>query len=129
MMSLNVLIVDDDSVNRFLLRKRLMISQIHNNPLCFDNGLEALNFLTGSSLDGEIIVFLDLNMPIMNGWEFLEKIEKIKLSNKIKVFVISSSVDKCELEKVQLFNTVLKTFPKPILNQHITLIKNELMAS
>ncbi|WNH10475.1 response regulator [Thalassobellus suaedae] len=128
-MSLNILIVDDDSVNRFILKKKLMLSQIHDNPLCFENGLEALNYLTNSSFDGDIIVFLDLYMPIMNGWEFLERIEKINLSKKIKVYVTSSSIDTFELEKVCLFNTVLNTFSKPISNQHMTLVKNELMAS
>jgi len=128
-MDLNVLIVDDDSVNRFLLKKRLVLSEIHDSPLCFENGLEALNFLTNSSLDGDIVIFLDINMPLMNGWDFLDNIEKTSLSKKIKVFIISSTVTKSELQKANYYKTVLKTFPKPILNQHITLIKNELMAS
>jgi CheY-like chemotaxis protein len=65
-------------------------------------------------------------MPVMDGWSFLEHIENMKLSKNIKVFIISSSTDKCELQKASQFKTVLNNYTKPILNEHLAAIKTEL---
>ena len=62
------------------------------------------------------IIFLDLNMPVMDGWEFLNEFLKIKnnLNKKITLYVVSSSIDPRDLERVKSFNMVTDYLIKPI---------------
>ena len=62
------------------------------------------------------IIFLDLNMPVMDGWEFLNEFIKIKnsLHKKITLYVVSSSIDPRDLERAKSFNLVTDYLIKPI---------------
>ncbi|MGB3145956.1 MAG: response regulator, partial [Maribacter sp.] len=75
------------------------------------------------------VIFLDLNMPIMNGWEFLEEFEKLPNHNlkKAIIYIISSSVDPRDLERFKNYRQVNNYILKPItpndLEAVITAIK------
>jgi CheY-like chemotaxis protein len=62
------------------------------------------------------IIFLDLNMPVMDGWEFLGEFVKIKnnFDKKISLYVVSSSIDPRDLERAKSFNLVTDYLIKPI---------------
>ena len=98
-----------------------MMSQINfcNEIYVFKNGQEAIIALT-EMLEEEIllpsVIFLDLNMPIMNGWEFLDdfiKIPKYKRGH-VTVFIVSSSIDPRDMERVKTYKAVNKFLVKPI---------------
>ncbi|MRI01444.1 response regulator [Kriegella sp. EG-1] len=112
-------IIDDDDI--FIYGTKRIIQEVDfcEEILVFNNGQEALaEFinLTESGKELPSIIFLDLNMPIMNGWEFLEEFTKIENNNKDKVivYIISSSVDPRDLERVGnyeiIHNYILKPF-------------------
>jgi len=89
--------------------------------LIFKNGLEALEYfkiiLTNMSEEKlPDIIFLDLNMPVMDGWEFLGEFIKIKnqFDKKITLYVVSSSIDPRDLERAKSFNLVTDYLIKPI---------------
>ncbi len=87
--------------------------------LKISNGLDAIEGLTELTEKGDVllsVIFLDLNMPIMNGWEFLERSNDIPNHNigDITVYIISSPIDPRDLEKVKNFEVVSNYILKPI---------------
>lgn len=114
-------IIDDDKIYVNLVRKIIEIKQLSENLLIFKNGLEALEYFKVilSNMSEEKlpdIIFLDLNMPIMDGWEFLGEFIKIKnnFDKKITLYVVSSSIDPRDLERAKSFNLVTDYLIKPI---------------
>jgi len=114
-------IIDDDKIYVNLVRKIIEIKKLSENLLIFKNGLEALDYfkvilsnLTEDKLPE--IIFLDLNMPVMDGWEFLGEFVKIKnnFDKKISLYVVSSSIDPRDLERAKSFNLVTDYLIKPI---------------
>jgi CheY-like chemotaxis protein len=92
-----VCVVDDDKAYRISLLEQLTIKGVHENLLMFPNGQPAIKFLTENSYNAEAlpdVILLNLNMPIMDGWLFLEKYQKIitDLVKPIKIYVVSSSI-------------------------------------
>jgi CheY-like chemotaxis protein len=93
------MIVDDDEDDRFLFREAL--SEIDGGIKCREarNGCEALEQLEDLSLELPALIFLDINMPIMNGWECLEKIRNSGRFGNIPVFVYSTSSHQRDIDR------------------------------
>lgn len=74
---LEVIIVDDDQIVVFIQKKMISNHEIASNPICFNNADAALNYLNDQQLQNkkEFLIFLDINMPGMNGWDFLNCLE------------------------------------------------------
>lgn len=112
-------IVDDDDVYIYGIKKMLQ-----RNPLCkelkvFNNGEEALEFfkdLTQHPKDIPDIIILDINMPIMDGWEFLDGFIPLrpKLGKEVLVYMVSSSIDMHDIEKAKSISEVSDYIVKPI---------------
>lgn len=97
--------------------------------LVYNNGQEALEGLAELTEKGEVlpcVIFLDLNMPIMNGWEFLDSFTKIPNNNTgdIIVYIISSSIDPRDLEKVKNYKIVNNYLLKPITPKDLEGVHN-----
>ncbi len=112
-----ILVIDDNETDQFLFK--ISIKKLGNNinMLSAYDGKEAIEIIESkiSSLD---FIFLDLNMPGMNGFEFLEIYEN--MNNRIaKVFVISSSIDLEDEKKVRSYTCVLDYLSKPINNEKL----------
>ena len=112
-------IIDDDPI--FVYGTKRIMKEINfcEEIIVYNNGQEALDGLSKiSSLGKKIpeVIFLDLNMPIMNGWEFLDEITKLPSNNfeKTYIYIISSSVDTRDLERVQTYKVVNNYILKPI---------------
>lgn len=112
-------VVDDDDIYRFIIQKTIQKKSLADKTLMFANGLEALEFLQKKRDDNtELpdVILLDLNMPIMDGWQFLEEYIylKPKMGKKITLFVVSSSVDSKDLIKASKIAEVTDFIIKPI---------------
>ena len=116
----NVFVVDDDKIFHFIIKKLLTSNNINVNPSYFLNGLEALEGLKDKLNTGENqpdLILLDINMPILDGWQFLEEFKKLKdkLKKEITIYIISSSDNQTDLEKAEIFsNEVQNYYLKPI---------------
>ncbi|WP_316928100.1 response regulator [Gillisia marina] len=85
--------------------------------MIFHNGEEALiNLKSIIKAEEKLpdIILLDLNMPIMDGWQFLDEFTKIKTEKKITIYIITSSVDPMDIEKAKEYNNVNNYIVKPI---------------
>ncbi|MCM4155119.1 response regulator [Gramella sp. AN32] len=115
-------IIDDDKIYVNLVKKIIEIKKLSQELLIYKNGKEALDYFKEIMEDATDedklpdIIFLDLNMPVMDGWEFLNEFIKIKnnLNKKITLYVVSSSIDPRDLERAKSFNLVTDYLIKPI---------------
>ena len=117
-----VTIVDDDDVYSFVERKIIEETNLSEKIKIFSNGLDALSYIKLNSHNAPClpeIILLDLNMPIMDGFQFLEEFAKIKaeLDKKINIFVVSSSVSQVEIDKINAINDVSHFIIKPITKE------------
>ena len=116
----NVCLIDDDNIYQYTAKVLLESTGMTGQIYAFYNGLDALNFFTDHK-DSNIeilpdVIFLDINMPVMNGWEFLEEYQKIyqTLAKSIVVYVVSSSVDTDDMLKSRSFSAVTDYLIKPV---------------
>ncbi|MFD2518376.1 response regulator [Salinimicrobium flavum] len=114
-----VLIVEDDLIIS-RLHKHVIGKLVPEDPKIFLNGREALDYLDeGSGKEKEILVLLDLNMPVMNGWDFLKNCGLRPYSNKIHVVIITSSMFNEDSRKAAQFEQVIGYYVKPLKQEHL----------
>ncbi len=112
-----IAVVDDDSVYQFTASRTLQATHLANQILQFPNGKEALAFLrNGDGRQLPDIIFLDINMPITDGWAFLEEFHelKAKLNKEIKIYMVSSSIDPRDRNRAKTYPEVADYMEKPI---------------
>lgn len=112
-----VILVDDDPVINFINRKMMQKSGISNDPEVFQNGQEALIFIKTHHSDySSIIILLDINMPGMSGWEFLETLTTYseEITKKILVYMLSSSIAQEDIDRANENNLVKSYITKPL---------------
>jgi CheY-like chemotaxis protein len=115
----NILLVDDDKAFNFLNRIILKENKVDCNVAEALNGQQALNYLAANEECPDAIL-LDLNMPEMDGFEFLEEFEK--LSEKClttRVYVLTSSLRDEDRSAALAYKVVRGYFDKPLSNRHI----------
>lgn len=125
-----VYVIDDDPLYIFSMKKLLKLSDFCQESLFFKNGQEALDRLK-SNLSQEDrlpeIIFLDISMPLMNGWEFLDQLVKLPIHKKINIFITSSSIDPYDMEKSKSYDMVTDYMYKPITIQKMNELKEKLL--
>lgn len=125
---ISAFIIDDDKIFVYGFNKLLQLRHLDAQIQAFNNGKEAIDFLT-NPINSQFlpdIIFLDINMPVMNGWEFLKEFEEIQsqLGKKISIYAITSSVDVNDIERAKN-NTLIKDYIlKPINDTHLKQIFN-----
>ena len=112
-------IIDDDPIFVYGTKRIIKEVDFATSILVYNNGQDALDGLMKLCIAKEPlpdVIFLDLNMPILNGWEFLDEFKNCqsKRSKKIVIYIISSSVDPRDLERVKNYEQVDTYILKPV---------------
>lgn len=120
----NILIAEDDLImarlQKFSLERLICIT-----PVLCRNGREAIDYLDSIARESDLIlVLLDLNMPDMNGWEFLEACKQRPYSKKVHVVVITSSLFREDQKKAKTYEQVIGYFTKPVNTRNCQEILN-----
>jgi two-component system chemotaxis response regulator CheY len=111
-----VFVVDDDKVFHFIIKKLFTKNNIEINPSFYLNGLEALDKIKekinqGISLPD--LILLDINMPIMDGWQFLDEFRQTRKSNpneKTIIYLVSSSDSQTDINKAKEYQDQIKDY-------------------
>jgi CheY-like chemotaxis protein len=128
-------LIDDDLVHAFVVEKMLAKTPNCKNLLVFPDGSPAIDYFKSVATDADKlpdIVFLDINMPVIDGWAFLDEFAKIRhtLAKKISIYMLSSSVNPLDMEKAKTYTDVSEYISKPIsLNQYYNIFKGNMLQS
>ncbi|AIZ43654.1 response regulator [Cellulophaga baltica] len=127
----NACVIDDDPISVFGLKKTIRETKFCKEIIVYENGFEAINGLKDLlNTNGNIppIIFLDLNMPIMDGWDFLEDFIKIPEENRnnVRIYIVSSSVDPRDLIKAKSYSEVNNFFVKPVTTNDLQKVIDEI---
>lgn len=130
-----ILCVDDDPITLMLCKKVISKLSFAQEIITAQNGEEALayfNTLKYNKTDGlsksPQLIFLDLNMPVMGGWEFLDLFNSDEFSEfkSTKVIILSSTIDPQDLEKAKTYPVVIDFLSKPISHSMLEYLTNKL---
>ena len=117
--SKRVLLIDDDPVTN-MINTRLIMREFNFIVEAYTNAQETLNYLqnimTSSPEKIPDIIFLDINMPVMDGWQFLDEFQKLPtlFLSKAKIFMLTSSIDADDLLKSKAYTSVGDFISKPL---------------
>lgn len=121
-------IIDDDPIFVFGARRIMEMAHFCESFLIFPNGREALDKLKAIIEAGEKtpdMILLDINMPVLDGWGFLDEFIKIPIDQKIIIYIITSSIDPTDSQKVKHYEEVSNYIIKPITVDKLKSILND----
>lgn len=128
----SILSIDDDPITLMLSKMVLKKTEFCKELITAQNGEEAINYFEDLIAARNLtnypkLIFLDLNMPIMNGWEFLDTFimkNFHQIFNGIKVIILSSTVDPNDIEKSKNYPIVANFLAKPINKEMLEKLKS-----
>lgn len=120
-----ICIIDDDPIYQILIKKVIQNSKTGYESTCFNNGKEALNyFMLDPHNNFPQIILLDLEMPVMDGWNFLKAIEQLN-TDHTSIYIVSSSISHEDKERARSFSKIKGHFSKPFDVSKILQIVNQ----
>ncbi|PKD19988.1 hypothetical protein APR41_15020 [Salegentibacter salinarum] len=125
------MVVDDDSTNNMICEFTIKRFDKEGDIKIFSVPEEALSFIAEEyrleNRKQPTLLFLDVNMPTMSGWEFLDKFLKFEesLKNQFTIYILSSSIEDFQ-EKAEIYSTIKGFISKPLKMNNLEEIKNGL---
>lgn len=110
------ILIDDDQITHLFTTRILNVKFPRLPVKNFISAREAIDFLDHQDLNGttEVNLFLDLNMPGMNGWEFMDHLDRKSFSFEVRVFVLTSSINRDDQEKCKKYSLIESFISKPL---------------
>jgi two-component system, chemotaxis family, chemotaxis protein CheY len=129
-----IALVDDDAIFQFTASRTILATNLTSNIRQFNHGEEALMYLRKhAEAEEEIpdLIFLDINMPVTDGWMFLEEFDKVKskLSKDVTIYMVSSSIDPTDIARAKANKLVTDYLMKPLERQTVAGIIQAKLAS
>lgn len=122
----NICIIDDDKIYRYIVKKEIEISGVAENIFFFEDGEQAIQFFENLIANNDVVnipglILVDINMPVMDGWEFIEKYVALKpfLNKKIVLFLVSSSVNAADVDRAKSISAISDYVVKPVSRKNI----------
>lgn len=117
----DILIIDDDEVLLFL-HEVIITDLITKNTTIrpYNNATDAFNYIDSTKHEAKsTLILLDLNMPEVSGWDFLDKLNEAGLNDNIAVIIITSSINSNDKLKSKSYHQVIQFMEKPLLVDNI----------
>ena len=129
-----IMLVDDDEIHSSLCYELIQKSGIASDVNIFNDAEEALEYLENNKLDLDKLpdlIFLDINMPFMDGWDFLDAYEKFsdEFEKDIVLILLTSSVYKNDIERARDYKSVSEYIQTPISIQKLLATRDEYFPS
>ena len=118
----NLVLVDDDDIFVYLTKKTIEQTELVENIRVFSNGKSAFEFLLENANNHDLlpeIILLDLNMPLMDGWAFLEEFVALKpnIGKQITIYIITSSISPHDIDRAKGISAVSDYLIKPVTKE------------
>lgn len=119
-----IALVDDDKIFQLTTLRTIQAANLTDKILQFENGEEALQFLKEHASESETLpdfIFLDINMPYVDGWMFLEDYATLKfnLKKEISIYMVSSSIDPKDVNRAKRNEDVREYVIKPVSREKL----------
>lgn len=114
----SIVLIDDDQTTNALNTLIIERAELVDEIITFEQADKALEFFK-EERESEYLILLDINMPIMNGWEFLQEFSKTK-QNGVHIVLLTSSIDPTDISKAKKFELVLDFKSKPLSIEMLT---------
>lgn len=129
-----VMLIDDNEVDAFISKRILTSTLFATDIMEFNCAQKALDYLVENESDENAlpqIIFLDVHMPAMNGFDFMEKFEQLHafIRSRCKIVMLSTAIDESDLKKVQSNDLILKILAKPLSKEQLLELHSELNAT
>ena len=129
---MDIVLIDDDVIGVFLTERLLKREGFTENITSFQSAEEALGFLQNAG-PHELphVIFLDLNMPIMDGWDFLDalKPQENRLLGRSHIYILTSSLAHSDLARIEDFPLVAGLIHKPLDTVQIQAVRAQVEAA
>ncbi len=124
---LHFIVIDDSKLDCFIAEKIIKNTGKSESIRSFLQAEEAIKFIASNSHPedgGHTIILVDIQMPIMNGFEFVEEFQKfsIEIKNNYTIYIISSSINDNDLSKVRNYPSVKQFLNKPINSNNLAIL-------
>lgn len=112
-------VIDDDEIYTFAVKRIIAHAEFAEKTLFFHNGKKALDFFVEYLNQTELlpdVILLDINMPVLDGWQFMDEFVKLipHIDKKITVYIVSSSIAEDDYNKAKSIEEVSDFIVKPI---------------
>jgi len=121
-----ILLVDDDPIQNLINTKLLKRLEISEEIQVAVNGKAAFDSYLNNEEELPELIFLDINMPIMNGWEFLEMLNRKSKNNLPIIYMLTSSISPDDIKKSEDHPMVTNYITKPLSLAKLQSIKDEI---
>ncbi len=124
-------VIDDDEIYTYAVKRIIENSQIAAKTLFFPNGELALLFLTEYLYKTESLpdlILLDINMPVLDGWQFMDEFVHLspRINKKIIVYIVSSSIDEADFKKARSYEQISDYIVKPVTADKLKKVVEEM---
>ncbi|MGY4385377.1 CheY-like chemotaxis protein [Pedobacter sp. UYP24] len=120
---INLLVIDDDEINIFIIKKIVAKTGYNVDMISKNNGQLAIDYLAQIAEDNDRfphLMLIDINMPVLNGWEFLEAYDTLNPNQKADMYMLSSSVYENDIEKAKTYKSIKGFISKPLSIDRLT---------
>ena len=126
-----IMVVDDDPVNNTIVRKLAEFTGFAEEVISFVSAVDGLDYLQ-QTLDKKedlpSIIFLDIRMPIVNGWDFLERVSemnRLQQFDNVHIYMLTSSSEQSDINKARQYKMVTDYIVKPLTQDKLASIRNK----
>jgi CheY-like chemotaxis protein len=120
-----IVLVDDDPIVVLLQKKLMQKAGISHQVTSFNSGESALAFIAEKEIEDKLLVFLDINMPGLSGWQVLDELERLIMPFDFEVIIITSSIDDSDRIKANTYERIVDFWIKPFSLQDFVTLKSK----